>query len=178
MGKAENRPDYLAQAENLYNLSLDHAERGNAPNQRECYRGLAVLLGEQGRYDEARRLLQGWADRQAGSADAKIELARLEEEMGNKPAAEQRLVDALAVDPNNPRALAALGKIREDMGQQSQALANYQRSLASDRFQPAVAARVSALQASTMVAGAPPPTAGSTWTAPTRTVNAATPAYR
>ena len=45
------------------------------------------------------------------------------------------------------RALAALGKLREESGDPVQALANYQRSLGFNRNQPEVAARVAALQA-------------------------------
>ena len=94
---------------------------------------------------DAVRLLENWADRQPALADPKIELARLNEECGNRAAAKDQLVEALKVDPNNPRALAALGKIREDMGETSQALANYQRSLWHDPAQPGVASRIVAL---------------------------------
>jgi len=36
----------------------------------------------------------------------------------------------VAADPNNHKALAALGKLREEAGNLPQALANYRRSLA------------------------------------------------
>ena len=81
-----------------------------------------------------------------GSADAKIELARLNDEFGNRQAAKDYLIEALVVEPDNPRALTALGKIREDAGDTEQALANYQRSLWHDNRQPRVASRVSTLQ--------------------------------
>ncbi len=84
--------------------------------------------------------------RQPALADAKIELARLDDEFGNRGAAQEQLVEALAVDPRNARALTALGKIREDAGDKAQALANYQQSLCQDDRQPHVAARVAALQ--------------------------------
>ncbi len=141
LGLKENQPSYLAQAENYYNQCLDR-QAGHS----ECYRGLAVLLAEQGRNDEAFRLLEGWVDREPNSTDAKIELARLFEEFGDKNAAKQHLIEALAVESSNSRALAALGKIREDMGEHAQALANYQRSYAYDRFQPHLAGRIAALQ--------------------------------
>ena len=141
LGMKENRATDLVQAENYYNQCLDrHA------NHQDCYRGLAVLLAEQGRNDEAFRLLEGWVDRQPESADAKIELARLFDEFGDKNAAKQHLIEALAVDSGNSRALAALGKIREEMGEHTQALANYQRSYTLDRFQPQLAMRIAALQ--------------------------------
>ena len=80
------------------------------------------------------------------------------EERGNRRAAEERLIDALTVEPNNPRALAALGRIRELQGEPAQALANYQRSLWHDHGQPGVASRIAALQGT--------PAYENAWTAP------------
>ena len=80
-------------------------------------------------------------------ADPRIELARILEETNNLPQATARLVEAIAIEPNNSRALTALGRLREVSGDTEQALANYQRSLAVNRFQPAIAARVASLQA-------------------------------
>lgn len=141
LGLLESRQQYLDQAESYYNQCLGHH-----PDHRECHRGLAVLLAEQGRDDEAFRLLEGWVDRRPDLADAKMELARLFEEYGDPAAAKEHLIEALQDAPDNARALAALGKIREDMGEQVEALRNYQRSLSYDRFQPQVAARVAVLQ--------------------------------
>jgi tetratricopeptide (TPR) repeat protein len=141
LGKAGNRQSDLEKAETYYNLCLDRN-----PNHAECYRGLAVLLAEQGRTQEASRLIEGWVSRQPTSADAKIELARLCQEFGDQNNAKEYLIEALALQPDNPRALAALGKIREDSGDRAQALANYQRSYWYDSHQPQVASRISALQ--------------------------------
>jgi tetratricopeptide (TPR) repeat protein len=156
MGKTENRKTDLDQAENLYNQCLDRD-----PEHRDCYRGLAVLLVEQKRNDEAFRLLQGWCDRQPASAEARIELARLNEEFGDQRSALQHLSEALTLDANNPRALAAAGKLREQMGDQVQAMANYQQSLFFNRFQPEVAARLASLQTATGVS-APAVSGGNT----------------
>ena len=142
-GKLANQPNDLAQAERYYNQCLEYD-----PNHTECYRGLAVLLAETGRRDASFRLLEGWASRSPTLADPRIELARLLEESNNLPQASSRLVEALAIDPNNSRALTALGRLREVSGDRAQALANYQRSLSINRFQPEIAARVAALQAS------------------------------
>jgi tetratricopeptide (TPR) repeat protein len=142
-GKLANRPDELAQAERYYNQCLEYD-----PNHAECYRGLAVLLSDTGRKDASFRLLEGWASRSPQLADPRIELARLLEETNNLPQASSRLVEALSIDPNNSRALTALGRLREVTGDRAQALANYQRSLSINRFQPEIAARVAALQAS------------------------------
>jgi predicted Zn-dependent protease len=156
LGAMNQRASDLAQAERYYYLCLDRA-----PDHRECYRGLAVLLVEQNRSEEAFRLLQGWADRRPGSADPKIELARLHEESADREKAKQLLADALLADSANPRALAALGRIRELEGDAVQALNNYQQSLYANRFQPEVAAKVAALQSSAVGYGASPSTGGS-----------------
>lgn len=143
-GKLYNRQEDLLQAEQLYNQCLDYD-----PQHTECYRGLAVLLTETNRQDAAFRLLEGWAARNPNMADPQIELARVLEETNNLPQASSRLVQALAIEPHNSRALTALGRLREVSGDTQQALANYQRSLAINRFQPAISARVASLQAAT-----------------------------
>jgi tetratricopeptide (TPR) repeat protein len=142
-GKLTGNGADLQQAERLYNQCLEYE-----PNHTECYRGLAVLLAETGRTDASFRLLEGWAARSPQLADPRIELARMLEETNNTQMASARLVEALAIDPNNSRALTALGRLRELSGDRAQALANYQRSLALNRFQPEITARVAALQAS------------------------------
>jgi len=119
------------------------------PNHGDCYRGLAVLLVERNRKDEAFELLEGWVAHEPNLPDARIELARLSDEFGNRPEAKEHLLDALRVDPDNSRALTALGKIREDMGEHAQALRNYQLSLRG-KYQPQVASSVAALQTATM----------------------------
>jgi len=145
-GKLYNRPEDLLQAEQLYNQCLEHD-----PDHAECYRGLAVLLSETQRQDASFRLLEGWASRSPSIAEPRIELARLLEETNNLPQASARLVEALAIDPHNSRALTALGRLRELSGDTRQALANYQRSLSINRFQPNLTARIASLQAATAV---------------------------
>lgn len=155
LGKMHNQKADLDQAENYYHQCLDHD-----PNHQDCYRGLAVLLVEEGRTQDAFTLVQNWEQRNPAQASPKIELARLYDESGNKAVAKQQLTEALSVDPNNARALAALGKLREESGETGQALANYQRSLAINRYQPQVAARVAALQSTAYTPGAPTPPGG------------------
>jgi tetratricopeptide (TPR) repeat protein len=141
LGLVSHNENELKQAENLYNQCLDRNE-----NSRDCYRGLAVLLAEEGRSDEAFHLLEGWSAKYPSSATPKVELARLSEEFGRYDVAKAHLEDALQSDPHDARALAALGRLRERSGNQGQALAVYQRSLWNNRFQPDVAARISSLQ--------------------------------
>jgi tetratricopeptide (TPR) repeat protein len=142
LGKVNHCPSDLAQAERNYFLCLDHD-----PNHVECYRGLAVLLAEEGQQEEAFRLIQSWAARNPRSPLPKIELARLSEELGDRQAAKQHLADALTMDATNARAWAAMGHLHEQEGNPAAALTNYQQSLAADRFQQDVAARVASLQA-------------------------------
>ena len=141
LGTLQKQQSDYDQAESYYNQCLDRN-----PDHAECYRGLAVLLVEQGRTAEAFRLVEGWVDRRADWAEPKVELARLLQETGKPEMAKERLIEALALDPNHSRALAALGSLRESTGEQVQALADYQRSLWYNRFQPDVAARIAALQ--------------------------------
>jgi tetratricopeptide (TPR) repeat protein len=141
-GKLQSRAVDLAQAESYYRQCLDRN-----PNHLECRRGMAVLLVEQGRSEEAFKMMEEWETQNPSLAAPKVELARMFEEFGDKDAAKQHLTAALAIAPDDPRALAALGKLREESGDMNQALANYQRSLTLNRFQPELAQRVNALQA-------------------------------
>jgi tetratricopeptide (TPR) repeat protein len=141
--KLFGRPADLQTAEQYYHLCL-----ARNPNHDACQRGLAVLLVEENRRDEAMAQLQQWAQRQPGNANPQIEMARLCQEHGDLREAENHLIDSLAIDPNNPRALVALGQIREAEGQAAQALSNYSRALAIDPRQPTVAARAASLSAS------------------------------
>jgi tetratricopeptide (TPR) repeat protein len=168
-GTLYNRPSDLQQAENLYNQCLERD-----PNHTECYRGLAVLLNETGRQQEAFKLLNHWSNANPKSADPKIEVARLLEESGQQEQAKEQLVNALTIDPHNARALTALGRLRDQQGDHMQALANYQRSLASNRFQPEVAARVAQLQGAVGGPAAPSPAAAND----TRTAAGAIPPVR
>lgn len=149
--KLQNNTANLAQAEQLYNQCLEYD-----PNHTECYRGLAVLLSETNRPDAAFRLLEGWAQRSPKLADPRIELARLLEESNQLPQATTKLVEAITIEPQNSRALTALGRLREMSGDHAQALANYQRSLTINRFQPEIATRVASLQAAGVAPAAPP----------------------
>lgn len=154
LGLLGNNPAELSQAEQYYNMAIDRD-----PNHVEAHRALAVFLVESGQKDRAFHLLEGWATRQPDLADARIELARLYEEFGDTTAANERLLEALSIDPQNSRTLTALGHLREKSGDYSQAYNNYSRSLAYDRFQTDVANRMAALQNATSPAAGVAPTA-------------------
>ncbi len=154
MARQHSQPVDWQQAEAYYGQCLQRNL-----NHDDCHRGLAVLLTERGRQQDAFRLLEAWATRSPASAAPRIELARLHDEAGNAQVAKERLVEAVQLEPNNARALAALGKVREQLGDASQALANYERSLAVNQFQPQLAARVVSLR-SAMTAPATTPAGG------------------
>jgi tetratricopeptide (TPR) repeat protein len=161
-GTLYSRPSDLQQAEALYNQCLERDS-----NHVDCHRALAVLLTETGRQEEAFRLMNNWAAASPQLAAPKIELARLLEEVGQPDQAKVQLVNALTVEPHNARALTALGRLRDQSGEHEQALANYQRSLALNRFQPEVAARVAQLQTATVAPVASLPTSTTPATAST-----------
>jgi tetratricopeptide (TPR) repeat protein len=140
MGTQTGNKQYLQQAEQYYRMCQDHD-----PDHCQCYRGLAVLLVQQGRSEEAFHLIAAWADRQPALAEPKIELARLYQESGDLQTAKSHLNEAVRVDPHNARALAALGSLHERLGEQAAALQDYQQSLARDPAQPDLAAHVASL---------------------------------
>jgi tetratricopeptide (TPR) repeat protein len=123
------------------------------PLHADCHRGLAVLLVERDRQAEAYKLLETWVMNSPTSATARIELARLYDESGQLDKAKDLLVEAVQSEPNNAKALAALGKVREQLGDTAQAMANYERSLSLNQYQPQLAQRVASIRASV----APPP---------------------
>lgn len=142
LGKANHDNNYYAQAEQYYHQAIDLDK-----DHPEAYRGLAVLMTEQQRTEEAVQLLAGWEQRSPTSADARVELARMYQELGQRDQAEKHLLEAIAIDTRHSRARAALGMLREQEGDTRQALINYTTSLESNRVQPQVAARVAALSA-------------------------------
>ena len=95
-----NRKEDLAQAESLYNRSLD-----NDPNNKIAVASMAVLLVDQNRKREA-RLLQGWATRNPTSAGKGRDGPAIGRSR-RQQSAKTHLTEALAIDPYNPRALAA-----------------------------------------------------------------------
>jgi tetratricopeptide (TPR) repeat protein len=143
LGRLRNQSESLARAETCYRQCLERN-----PNHRDCHRGLAVLLIEEGRTTEAFTSIQTWATQSPSLAEPRMELARLYSEFGNKDAAINTLADAVQRNPNDARQWAALGKAREETGNYSQALTNYQKSLEINPAQADVAARVAVLQRS------------------------------
>ncbi len=141
IGGQQRRQEELDQAEQYYRMCLERDR-----DHRDGYRGLAVLLAQQGRSDEAFELIEGWVESHPSSADARIELARLYEEFGDPMVAENLLAEAVEIQPQSARARTALGKIHDDRGETMLAMRNYQQSLQSNAQQPRVASRLALLQ--------------------------------
>lgn len=145
-----NNPDYLhnfatasrrmgryAAAEQAYRraLALD-------PNHQPSYHGLAMTYKETARAEKAYALLTNWAASQPRSAKPLIEMAWLQNEMGDYAGAERSLAGALQVRPGHPLALANLGQLYEETGRTRLAESAYRRALATDWNQPRVASRL------------------------------------
>jgi tetratricopeptide (TPR) repeat protein len=130
----------LSQAESLYNTCLLYNR-----NHVDCHRGLAVLLTETSRTQQAFSLLTKWASDNPNSADARVELARLSEEIGDQRNAETYLTDALRLDMGNWRAHAALGRQRELQGRYAEAKQNYERAQYYNPTQPQLASKIQEL---------------------------------
>jgi Tfp pilus assembly protein PilF len=155
LGVAAKDPKMLDNAESIYNQCLDLS-----PNHVDCHRGLAVLLVDKGQADKGFTLLKNWAARNPTMADPRIELARLNQEFNQNKVAEQYLNEALALDPNNYRAWAFKGNMRESAGDLMQAVQNYNQSLALNAAQPELYQRIGALNV--RLSQAPPPTSPAT----------------
>lgn len=140
MGVSQKDAKLIEQSEALYNQCLDLS-----PNHTACYRGLAVLLAESDRSDKAFKLLTNWSQKNPTLADARIELARLNQEFGKNKLAEQYLDEAIAMEPNNAAAWAAKGRLRESNGDLVQARQNYAQSLSINSLQPDIYQRVAAI---------------------------------
>ena len=141
IGRLNRRTTELDYAEQLYNKALDYN-----PNHRDCYRALSVLLVDKNQPEKAQKLLNYWQAQNPTNPAPRVEMARLREEFGDRQGAKEYLQQALAYDPYDVRALAALGRIQETEGNSAQALANYQRALYRDQYQPQIAERVQQLR--------------------------------
>ncbi|MCH2360591.1 MAG: tetratricopeptide repeat protein [Pirellulales bacterium] len=143
IGKKNGDDAFLLEAETLYNrcldLSADHVD---------CHRGLAVLLVDTGRKQEAFALLNNWAKDRPSMSQPRVELARLYEEQGDLQTARLHLESAVKLNANNARAHTALAALSERQGDVRTAYAAYQKSLMVNPNQPNVGKRLALVRQS------------------------------
>ncbi len=140
LGVSQKDANMIEQAESLYHQCLDLNQ-----NHVDCHRGLAVLLVESNRRDAGLRLLNNWKANNPGLSDPLVELARLNQELGNTDLATRYLDEALALNTGDARAWKARAQLREAAGDYGQAMQDYQRSLSINNMQMDVAQRVASL---------------------------------
>jgi protein O-GlcNAc transferase len=145
----------------LYNLGQCHDRLGDwrnaeqyyltclqvAPTHGDARQAQAALLYRTGRTGEANRAIQDWLEQQPNLADGYVlDAWRLRQEKA-LPQAQGRLQQALALEPNNRRALVEMGIVYEMLAMPERALALYERALLIDPRQPELAERVEQMRA-------------------------------
>lgn len=107
----------------------------------DCRQGLAALLERTGRGMEANRVIDEYVQSQPNNADAlALEGWKLRQDK-NLPKAQEKLQQALAIDPQNRHALVELGILYEATGMPERALVLYERVLERDPKQAEVGRR-------------------------------------
>ena len=114
-------------AEKMYRhaLTLD-------PSHQPSYHGMAAMLVENGRTDEANDLISTWSATQPYSTDATVELGWLKGETGDIEGANREFQKALQENPRNTRALKQMARANRKAGLPGEAAASYARALYMD----------------------------------------------
>lgn len=143
LGQCQDRLGNYAQAEQYYvqclQLAAGHVEARYA---------LGSLYYRTNRRPLCVRLTEEWLIEQPKLADPyALDGWRLRQEQDH-PAAQGRLQQALALDPQNVHALVEMAILYEAMGRPDRSLALYERALARNPRQPEIALRAQELKAS------------------------------
>ncbi len=118
-----------------------------APTHGDARQAQISILYRTGRSQEGNRMILEWLEQNPKLADAYVlDAWRLRQEKA-LPLAQGRLQQALALEPNNRRALVELGIVYEMLNMPERALSLYERSLMVDPNQPEIAARVDQMRA-------------------------------
>jgi tetratricopeptide (TPR) repeat protein len=118
-----------------------------APTHGDARQAQASLLYRTGRMPEANRIIQEWLEQQPNVADAYVlDAWRLRQDKA-LPQAQGRLQQALALEPNNRRALVEMGIVYELLAMPERGLALYERALMVDPRQPEIVDRVAQMRA-------------------------------
>ena len=142
---ADARRDLLVSLARIYETELqdpekaldsyDAAKRGG-DRRAEIHEAIARLGERLGRWSLGAQALLDWAEAATETdvrAEVLVEAARVYvEHLHDGPAAEAALEQVAALAPEHPRALAILGRVREESGAHEQAVALYQRAAAQE----------------------------------------------
>ena len=140
-GRCQEKLGRLDLAEQSYrtalNLRADHA-----PSRHN----LVMLMSNSGHREEATKMVEGWLVSNPRSSAAFAEDGWIYLQNGDLPRAQARLQQALAIDPNEPLALAQLGEVYEKMNRPDRALVLYVRALVVRPDQPPLKEKVERLK--------------------------------
>jgi tetratricopeptide (TPR) repeat protein len=153
----------------IYNVGYCSERAGDLNTALQCYdqcvraepdngtyrHALASVLLRQGRRSDAICVVQNWLAQHPSWAEPYTLDGCLWHEIGDLPAAQSRLQQALALDPHNVRAMVELGSVFEEMNAPDRAMSLYNQALDLQPNQPDLVVRVNALQA--RLQPAPPP---------------------
>ncbi len=122
----ENKPALYAEAEKYYRQCLD---RNPSPETSTCcYRGLATILVQENKSNEAMTLLRSWEERNPSSVEPKLEIAYLLEAQGANRDSIAALEKIAEYAPNDYRAYYKLGLLHEKLGEEDAALQQLRRA--------------------------------------------------
>jgi tetratricopeptide (TPR) repeat protein len=142
LGQCCDRVGDWRKAEQYYLACLE-----SSPTHGDARQAQAALLYRTGRVQEANHYILDWLEQQPKLADAYVlDAWRLRQDKA-LPQAQGRLQQALALEPNNRRALVEMGIVYEMMAMPERALALYERALLVDPRQPELAERVAQMRA-------------------------------
>lgn len=155
------RSGHTAAAQQQYEQAAQYYELclSKDRNHANAYRGLSALYMDCQHGEAAYKLLENWRNANPVSTEPKLELARhyqeytricmiqgrTEDALKLRSATEKLLHEILAAEPANYRALRALGYLKEESGDMTGAVFEYQRSLQAYPQQKDLEERVAAL---------------------------------
>lgn len=160
-GKAARLTGQAATAQQFYEQAAQHYQLclSKDANYADAYRGLSALYMDCQNGEAAYQLLSHWYNTNPVAAEPKLELARYYQEFAQicmlqgrtaeaqrcREGTEKLLQQVLQAEPTNYRALRALGYLKEQSGDKTGAIAEYQRSLQAFSPQQDLEARIVAL---------------------------------
>lgn len=142
LARCQEKLGRRADADQLYERVLHH-RRDHA----EAHHALVSRRVEAGQRDIADRMVQDWLKASPGQAGPYVEDGWLRALDGDLDSARGRLLQALAIDPRNSRAMNELARVYEKLDYPDRAYVLYERSLEADPDQPDTRHRLEELRA-------------------------------